>query len=330
MNKMNLILGTLGTPNSRHLPLILAPMEDITDPPFRVLCKRLGADVMVSEFISSEGLIRNVSRSVEKITLKAQERPIGIQIYGNNIESMKSAAMLAEQAEPDLIDMNFGCSVKKIVQKGCGAGILNDIPKMVQMTEAVVKSVKVPVTVKTRLGWDEKNKNIEEITERLQDIGIAAITIHGRTKAQLYKGDADWTLIGKIKENPRINIPIFGNGDVDSPEKALEMKNKYNVDGIMIGRAIYGNPWLFRDIHHYFETNNLLSPPLIKERATVCKQHLQACMNLYGERYGILTLRRHYKKYFKGFPNFKPYYTQLVTLDNRVEIENILSEIQNF
>ncbi len=318
----------IGRIEINKFPLLLAPMEGVTDQAFRKICKPFGVDLMYTEFISSEGLIRDVSRSKEKLLLTEDEHPIGIQIFGNNIESMKEAAILAEQSNPELIDLNFGCSIRKIVQKGCGAGMLNDIPKMVKMTETVVKAVHTPVTVKTRLGWDDKNKNIEEITERLQDVGIQAITIHGRTKAQIYKGVADWTLIGKIKNNQRISIPVFGNGDVTSPEIALEMIEKYHVDGIMIGRAVYGNPWIFREINHYLATKEHLPTPTLQERITVCRQHLTNAIQLYGERYGVLTLRRHYKKYFKGIPDFKTVYTELVTHDDPAAIDFMLSKIK--
>ena len=317
----------IGRIEINKFPLLLAPMEGITDQVYRRICKPFGVDLMFTEFISSEGLIREIERSKLKLEITEEERHVGIQIFGNNIDSMKEAALLAEQSNPDIIDLNFGCPVRKIAQKGGGAGILNDISKMVKMTEAVVKAVKLPVTVKTRLGWDEKNKNIEEITERLQDVGIQAITIHGRTKAQVYKGEADWTLIGKIKNNQRIKIPIFGNGDVNSAQKAFEMKEKYNVDGIMIGRAMIGNPWLFKEINHYFKTGELLPPPSIKERVEVCRTHLKNIVQWYGEKFGIVTLRQHYKGYFRAIPNLKPYYLQLVTLNNFEEIDKVLCEI---
>ena len=312
MNKMNLILGTLGTPNSKYLPLILAPMEDITDPPFRVLCKRLGADVMVSEFISSEGLIRDAVKSLHKLDFSESERPIGIQIFGHDEISLCKAAEVAEKANPDFIDINWGCPVRKIVAKGAGAGILNDIPKMVRITKSVVEAVKLPVTVKTRLGWDDSSRNIVSIAEQLQDVGIAAISIHGRTKAQLYRGVADWTLIGEVKNNKRMFIPVIGNGDIDSPEKAKEML-KYNVDGLMIGRATIGNPWIFKQIKAYLKDGTIIPLPTINERVEICKEHLKNSIEWKGEVTGIAEMRKHYSGYFKGIPDFKPYRIILVT-----------------
>ncbi len=326
MNKMNLILGTLGTPNSKYLPLILAPMEDITDPPFRVLCKRLGADVMVSEFISSEGLIRDAVKSLHKLDFSESERPIGIQIFGHDEISLCKAAEVAEKANPDFIDINWGCPVRKIVAKGAGAGILNDIPKMVRITKSVVEAVKLPVTVKTRLGWDDSSRNIVSIAEQLQDVGIAAISIHGRTKAQLYRGVADWTLIGEVKNNKRMFIPVIGNGDIDSPEKAKEML-KYNVDGLMIGRATIGNPWIFKQIKAYLKDGTIIPLPTINERVDICKEHLKSSIEWKGEVTGIAEMRKHYSGYFKGIPDFKPYRIILVTSKEANQLYDTLDEI---
>lgn len=311
-------------------PLLLAPMEDVSDPPFRAVCKENGADMMYTEFISSEGLIRDAAKSVKKLDIFEYERPIGIQIFGSDIDAMRESTEIATQANPDLVDINYGCPVKKVACKGAGAGILQDIPKMVRMTAEIVKATDLPVTVKTRLGWDDKTKYIEEVAERLQDIGIQALTIHGRTRVQMYKGDADWTLIGKIKDNPRIKIPIFGNGDVDSPEKALEMKNRYGVDGIMIGRASIGYPWIFNEIKHFLETGNKLVAPSVAERVEVCKKHLLFSIKWKGDRQGIMEMRRHYTNYFKGFPHFKDFRMTLVTSDNLEEILETLDKTLEF
>lgn len=308
-------------------PLLLAPMEDVSDPPFRVLCKRNGADMLYTEFISTEGLIRNAEKSVKKLDFYEEERPLGIQIFGADIEVMKGCAEIIEEAKPDLLDINFGCPVKKVVCKDAGAGILKDIPRMIRLTESIVKATKLPVTVKTRLGWDSNSKNIVEVAERLQDIGIKAITIHGRTREQLYKGTADWALISEVKNNQRMHIPVFGNGDIDSPEKTLEYKNKYGVDGIMIGRASIGNPWIFREIKHYLQSGTYLPVPTLAERLEVCKQHLQKSVEWKGEVLGVLEMRRHYANYFKGLPNIKHYRSQLVTLNAQTEIIQILEEI---
>lgn len=291
-------------------------MEDVSDPPFRALCKELGADLMYTEFISSEGLIRDAAKSVQKLDIFEYERPIGIQIFGNDIESMKKATEVTEAANPDIIDINYGCPVKKVACKGAGAGILQDIPKMVKMTAEIVKSTKLPVTVKTRLGWDENTKYIVEVAERLQDVGIQAISIHGRTRKQMYKGEADWTLIREVKENPRMNIPVFGNGDVFSPEIALEKRKKYGVDGVMIGRASIGYPWIFREIKHFFETGEHLPPPTIDERIEAAERHLDMSVKWKGERLGIVEMRRHYTNYFKGIPHFKEHRMKLVTQDD--------------
>lgn len=310
-------------------PILLAPMEDVSDPPFRKVCHENGADLMYTEFISSEGLIRNAAKSVAKLDIFEYERPIGIQVFGSEIESMREAVGIAEQVKPDLIDINYGCPVKKVACKGAGAGILLDLPKMMKMTGELVKSTTLPVTVKTRLGWDEKTKYIVDVAERLQDEGIQAITVHGRTRAQMYKGAADWTLIGEIKNNPRMFIPVFGNGDVDSPQKAVELRRTYGVDGIMVGRAAIGYPWIFNEIKHYLTTGQLLSPPSLKESLNVLRQHLDLSVKWKGIRLGILEMRRHYKNYLKGIPNMKPYRSKLVTSDNFGEISQIIDDIQN-
>lgn len=311
-----------------NFPLLLAPMEDVSDPPFRAVCKTSGVDLMYTEFISSEGLIRNAQQSVMKLDIFEAERPIGIQIFGSDVESMKAAVGITEKVNPDLIDINYGCPVKKVTCKGAGAGILRDVPKMVRMTQEIVKSTTLPVTVKTRLGWDEKTQYIVEVAERLQDVGIQAITIHGRTRVQMYKGNADWTLIGKIKDNPRMTIPVFGNGDVDSPHKAHRMRQEYGIDGIMIGRASIGYPWIFREIKHYFSTGQLLEPPSIKERVGVLRKHLELSIKWKGARHGVLEMRRHYKNYLKGIPNVKAYREKLVTLKNYEEIVEVINDVQ--
>lgn len=311
-----------------EFPLLLAPMEDVSDPPFRLVCKKYGADLMYTEFISSEGLIRDAAKSTKKLDIFEYERPIGIQLFGSDIESMREAAEITAQAKPDLIDINYGCPVKKVACRGAGAALLQDIPKMVAMTKEIVDSTSLPVTVKTRLGWDDNTKNIEEVAERLQDIGIKALSIHGRTRAQLYKGPADWTLIGKVKENPRIHIPIFGNGDVDSPETALEMKNTYGVDGVMIGRASIGYPWIFNEIKHFMRTGEHLSPPTIADRVKVCKTHLDASIEWKGPILGIIEMRRHYTNYFKGIPHFKDFRMKLVTLKTHEEVSAVLDDIE--
>ncbi|MGB0176374.1 MAG: tRNA dihydrouridine synthase DusB [Owenweeksia sp.] len=311
-----------------EFPLLLAPMEDVSDPPFRALCKQHGADVMYTEFISSEGLIRDAAKSVQKLDIFEYERPVGIQIFGNEISSMREAAAITEEANPDIIDINYGCPVKNVACKGAGAGILQDIPKMVSMTSEIVKAVNKPVTVKTRLGWDENTKYIVEVAERLQDVGIKAISIHGRTRKQMYKGQADWSLIAEVKNNPRIHIPVFGNGDVDSPEKALEMKNRYGVDGIMIGRASIGYPWVFNEIKHFLETGEKLDPPGMKERVDACRKHLKMVLEWKGEKLGVFETRRHYTNYFKGIPHFKEYRTQLVTTEEPEAIFALLDEIE--
>jgi nifR3 family TIM-barrel protein len=310
-----------------EFPLLLAPMEDVSDPPFRAVCKENGADLMYTEFISSEGLIRDAAKSKQKLDIFEYERPIGIQLFGSEIEHMVQSAEIATQVNPDLIDINYGCPVKNVACRGAGAALLQDIPKMVKMTEAVVKATWLPVTVKTRLGWDDQTRNIEEVAERLQDIGIKALTIHGRTRVQMYKGSADWTLIGKIKNNSRIHIPVFGNGDVDTPAKALELKNRFGVDGVMIGRASIGYPWIFNEIKHYVHNGEQLTSPDMAERIRVVKKHLEFSIRWKGERTGILEMRRHYTNYFKGIPDFKAYRMRLVELLDAQEIIYVLDEI---
>jgi nifR3 family TIM-barrel protein len=309
-------------------PLLLAPMEDVSDPPFRKVCKAHGADLMFTEFISSEGLIRDAVKSTQKLDIFEYERPVGIQIFGNDIESMKEATEITASVNPDIIDINYGCPVKKVANKGAGAGILRDIPKMVEMTKAIVDSTSLPVTVKTRLGWDEDTKYIVEVAERLQDVGIKAISIHGRTRKQMYKGDADWTLIGAVKNNTRMHIPVFGNGDINTPEKAVHQKNKFGVDGVMIGRASIGYPWIFNEIKHYIKTGEHLAKPTIKQRVDVCKQHLQESLIWKNEVLGILEMRRHYSNYFKGISHFKDYRSQLVQSMDQNEILDLLNEIE--
>ena len=312
-----------------EFPLLLAPMEDVSDPPFRIACKENGADLMFTEFISSEGLIRNATKSIAKLDIFEYEHPIGIQIFGNEIESMRQATEIAEQASPDIIDINYGCPVKKVASKGAGAGILKNIPKMVQMTAEIVKVASLPVTVKTRLGWDHNTMYIVEVAERLQDIGIKAISIHGRTRKQMYKGSADWELIGQIKDNPRMIIPVFGNGDIDSPQKADEMRRKYGVDGIMIGRASIGYPWIFNEIKDYLSTGKLRPPPSVEERVQVLMRHLDFSIRWKGARLGILEMRRHYKNYFKGIPHMKEFRIRLQTCNYLEGIHQIIEEIKN-
>lgn len=311
-------------------PLLLAPMEDVSDPPFRAVCKEFGADLVYTEFISSEGLIRDAIKSRQKLDIFEEERPVGIQIFGGDEEAMTLSAKICEATGPDLVDINFGCPVKKVVCKGAGAAILKDIPKMVSLTKAIVDAVKIPVTVKTRLGWDSSSLNIEEVAERLQDIGIQALSIHGRTRVQMYKGEADWTLIGKVKNNPRIKIPIFGNGDIDSPEKAVEYKNRYGVDGIMIGRAAIGNPWFFADVKHFIQTGQHLPKPSVAERIRVCKKHLMTSIQWKGEKLGILEMRRHYANYLKGLPNAKQFRNRLVDTLEIDELHRIFDDLLNY
>ncbi len=318
-------IGHIALPD---FPLLLAPMEDVSDPPFRAVCKEHGVDLMYTEFISSEGLIRDAIKSRQKLDIFDYERPVGIQIFGGDEEAMEMAARIVDATQPDLIDINYGCPVKKVVCKGAGAGILKDVPKMVKLTEAVVKSTSLPVTVKTRLGWDETSKNIEEVAERLQDIGIQALSIHGRTRMQMYKGEADWSLIAKVKNNPRIKIPIFGNGDINTPQKALEYKNKYGVDGIMIGRAAIGYPWIFREIKHFLKTGTELAPPNVEERIDTCIQHLIKSVEWKGEKLGILEMRRHYASYLKGLPNVKEYRMKLVNGDKVDDLKEVLYQLK--
>lgn len=316
-------------------PLLLAPMEDVSDPPFRALCKEQGCDMMYTEFISVEGLIRDASKSVQKLDIYEEERPIGIQIFGAELDSMRRAAEIVEEAQPEVLDINFGCPVKKVVCKMAGAGILQDIPRMVELTKAIVDSTKLPVTVKTRLGWDDKSRHIVEVAERLQDVGIKAISIHGRTRKQMYKGEADWSLIGEIKKNPRMHIPVFGNGDIDSPEKAKLYRERYGVDGIMIGRASIGYPWIFREIKHYFATGEHLPAPSVSERVDAARRHLSRSLEWKGPVLGIVEMRRHYSNYFKGYPGIKPFRQRLVTeMDPSVlfetldEIEEVFSKVE--
>jgi len=311
----------------RERPLFLAPMEDVTDPSFRYMCKGFGADMVYTEFISSDGLVREGAKSVAKLNISDGERPVGIQIYGHLIEPMVESARIAEAARPDVIDINFGCPVRKIAGRGAGSGMMRDVPLMVEMTRRIVEAVKVPVTVKTRLGWDEEHRNIEEIALRLQDAGIAALTIHGRTRAQMYTGEADWTLIGRVKNNPLMKIPVIGNGDIDSPQRAAEAFDRYGVDGGMIGRATYGRPWIFREIRHYLDTDELLPQPSVCERVEIAKRHLAKSVEVKGERVGVLEMRRHLSNYFKGLPDFKPTRLQLVTLTDVNEINATLDYI---
>ena len=313
-----------------EFPLLLAPMEDVSDPPFRAVCKEHGADLMYTEFISSEGLIRDAIKSRQKLDIFDYEKPIGIQIFGGDEDAMALSAKIVDATKPDLLDINFGCPVKKVVCKGAGAGVLKDIDLMIRLTKACVNSTSLPVTVKTRLGWDERSKNIEEVAERLQDVGIKALTIHGRTRAQLYKGEADWTLIAKVKNNPRIKIPIFGNGDIDTPEKALEYRNRYGVDGIMIGRAAIGYPWIFREVKHYFATGEIMAMPTIEERLQAIRKHLQGALAWKGPKLGILEMRPHYASYLRGLSHVKEFRTRLVTTDSIEEIERIFNDIQEY
>src|SRR5215210_4972011 len=323
-------MPSIGNIQLPAFPLLLAPMEDVSDPPFRAVCKDKGADLMYTEFISSEGLIRDAIKSRKKLDVFDYEKPVGIQIFGGDEESLSLAARIVDVTNPDLLDINFGCPVKKVACRGAGAGVLKDVPLMIRLTDAVVKSTSLPVTVKTRLGWDDSTKNIEEVAERLQDVGIKALAIHGRTRCQMYKGEADWTLIAKVKNNPRINIPIFGNGDVDSPEKAVEYKNRYGVDGIMIGRAAIGYPWIFREVHHYLKTGELLPSPTVEERVEVSKNHLRKSVEWKGSIVGINEMRRHYANYLKGLPGIKEFRNRLVTLKEMEEVEAVLDEVQQY
>jgi len=320
-------MAKIGNIELGSFPLLLAPMEDVSDPPFRALCKEQGSDVMYTEFISSEGLIRDAAKSMMKLDIYEKERPIGIQIFGANLDSMLQAVDIVEKTNPDIIDINYGCPVKKVVCKGAGAGILKDIPKMVSLTKAIVERTKLPVTVKTRLGWDHDSIQIVDVAERLQDVGAQAISIHGRTRAQMYKGDADWYPIAAVKNNQRMHIPVFGNGDVDTPERAVMMRDEFGLDGAMIGRASIGNPWFFAQVKHYFKTKEHLPPPTIKDRVEMARRHLQMAIDWKGDKLGVFETRRHYTNYFKGIPHFKEYRLQMVTLDNASEVFEVFDRV---
>lgn len=322
-------MAKIGNIELGEFPLLLAPMEDVSDPPFRALCKENGADVVYTEFISSEGLIRDAAKSVQKLDIYEKERPVGIQIFGSNIESMLRSVEIVEETKPDIIDINFGCPVKKVVCKGAGAGILKDIPLMVELTKAMVEHTHLPVTVKTRLGWDHDSIKIVEVAERLQDVGCAAISIHGRTRAQMYKGDADWKPIAAVKNNPRMHIPVFGNGDVNTPERAVEMRDEYGLDGAMIGRASIGNPWFFNQVKHFFKTGEHMPTPTILQRVEAARRHLQMSIDWKGETLGVLETRRHYTNYFKGIPHFKEYRTRLVTSNASEEVFATLADVES-
>jgi len=320
-------MAKIGNIELGSFPLLLAPMEDVSDPPFRALCKEQGADVMYTEFISSEGLIRDAAKSMMKLDIYEKERPIGIQIFGANLDSMLQAVDIVEKTKPDIIDINYGCPVKKVVCKGAGAGILKDIPKMVSLTKAIVERTKLPVTVKTRLGWDHDSIQIVDVAERLQDVGAQAISIHGRTRAQMYKGDADWHPIAAVKNNQRMHIPVFGNGDIDTPERAMMMRDEFGLDGAMIGRASIGNPWFFAQVKHYFKTKEHLPPPTIKDRVEMARRHLQMAIDWKGDKLGVFETRRHYTNYFKAIPHFKEYRLQMVTLDNASEVFEVFDRV---
>jgi nifR3 family TIM-barrel protein len=320
-------MAKIGSIELGEFPLLLAPMEDVSDPPFRALCKEQGADVVFTEFISSEGLIRDAAKSVMKLDIYEKERPVGIQIFGANLDSMLQSVEIVEASGPDIIDINFGCPVKKVVSKGAGAGILKDIDLMVSLTEAMVKHTKLPITVKTRLGWDHDSIKIVEVAERLQDVGCQAISIHGRTRAQMYKGNADWRPIAEVKNNPRMHIPVFGNGDVDTPERAMEMRDVYGLDGAMIGRASIGYPWFFKEVKHFFETGTHCEPPSMEERVRAARRHLQMAIDWKGEKLGVFETRRHYTNYFKGIPNFKEYRTRMVTSDDSADVFAAFDEV---
>jgi tRNA-dihydrouridine synthase B len=323
-------MAKIDTLDLGEFPLLLAPMEDVSDPPFRMQCKRQGCDMMYTEFISVDGLVRDARQSMQKLDIYDEERPIGIQMFGSDMDAMMEATEIITEANPEVVDINYGCPVKAVVCRMAGSGILRDVPKMIALTEAVVKSTHKPVTVKTRLGWDESSINIEEVAERLQDIGIKALSIHARTRSQLYKGEADWSWIAKVKNNPRITIPIFGNGDIDSPQKAALYRERYGVDGIMIGRAAIGNPWIFREIKHYFATGEILPPPTIGERVAAAADHLRRSIVWKGERVGIMEMRRHYTNYFKGYDGIKEFRKQLVTFENSDDIFAMLAQIEVF
>tara|TARA_B100000678_G_scaffold43015_4_gene32528 strand:- start:2115 stop:3107 length:993 start_codon:yes stop_codon:yes gene_type:complete len=321
-------LAKIGDIDVGEFPLLLAPMEDVSDPPFRALCKEQGADVVYTEFISSEGLIRDAAKSVMKLDIYEKERPVGIQIFGSNLDSMLESVEIVEKSGPDIIDINFGCPVKKVVSKGAGAGILKDIDLMVSLTEAMVKHTQLPITVKTRLGWDHDSIKIVEVAERLQDVGCKAISIHGRTRAQMYKGDADWKPIAEVKNNPRMHIPVFGNGDVNTPERAVEMRDQYGLDGAMIGRACIGYPWFYREVKHYIKTGEHLPPPTMKERIEAARRHLQMAIDWKGEKLGVFETRRHYTNYFRGIPHFKDYRMKMVTSDAAEDVFAAFDEVE--
>jgi nifR3 family TIM-barrel protein len=320
-------MAKIGSIDLGEFPLLLAPMEDVSDPPFRALCKEQGADVVFTEFISSEGLIRDAAKSIIKLDIYEKERPVGIQIFGSNLDSMLRSVEIVEASNPDMIDINFGCPVKKVVSKGAGAGILKDIDLMVSLTKAMVEHTKLPITVKTRLGWDHETIRIVEVAERLQDVGCQAISIHGRTRAQMYKGEADWRPISEVKNNPRMHIPVFGNGDVNSPQRAKEMRDEYGLDGAMIGRASIGYPWFFKEVKHFFKTGELLAPPTMKERVEAARRHLQMAIDWKGERLGVFETRRHYTNYFRGIPHFKEYRLKMVTNDDAKEVFAVFDEV---
>ena len=328
MHKNLIVLVKIGNIELPDFPLLLAPMEDVSDPPFRALCKEHGADVVYTEFISSEGLIRDAAKSVMKLDIYEKERPVGIQIFGANLESMLKTVEIVEKSKPDIIDINFGCPVKKVVSKGAGAGILKDIDLMVSLTEAMVKHTNLPVTVKTRLGWDHDSIRIVEVAERLQDVGCAAISIHGRTRAQMYKGEADWKPIADVKNNQRMHIPVFGNGDITTPEKAMEMRDSYGLDGAMIGRAAIGYPWFFNEIKHYFKTGTYLEKPTIAQRVEMARRHLQMAIDWKGPVLGVFETRRHYTNYFKGIPHFKEYRMKMVTSDDAKDVFAAFDEVE--
>lgn len=321
-------MAKIGNIDVGEFPLLLAPMEDVSDPPFRALCKEQGADVVYTEFISSEGLIRDAAKSVMKLDIYEKERPVGIQIFGANLDSMLESVEIVEKSGPDMIDINFGCPVKKVVSKGAGAGILKDIDLMVSLTAAMVKHTSLPITIKTRLGWDQDSIKIVEVAERLQDAGAKSLAIHGRTRAQMYKGVADWDPIAEVKNNPRMHIPVFGNGDVDTPEKAMEMRDKYGLDGAMIGRASIGHPWFFREVKHYFATGEHMAPPSLEERVEAARKHLQMAIDWKGEKLGVFETRRHYTNYFKGIPHFKEFRTKMVTSDHSADVFAAFDEVE--
>jgi len=318
---------SIGAVSFGRQPIILAPMEDVTDPPFRLICREMGADWVYTEFISADGLVRDAQKSLQKLDILTMERPVSIQIFGADPQAMAEAARRAAEYKPDFVDINFGCPVRKVASKGSGSGIMNNVPKMLEITRSVVQAVTVPVTVKTRLGYDQKSKNIVEIAERLQDCGIAALAIHGRTRCQLYTGQADWTLIGQVKNNPRMHIPIIGNGDITSPELALNALNEFGVDGIMIGRAAIGNPWIFREVADYLDKGIFPQPPDLKERVAVCRRHIEASVHWKGEKVAVFEMRRHYSHYFKGIMNFKPFRMKLVAAGSATQLHEIFEEI---